>query len=639
MIENYCEENTKTQTKTTCASPKGQDLQYDPKTPKESPPLNLDASTLRSDNSSSDTVLEGESNERICDLPPLKQVIAGAHLISCPVQPVVVKLEDTVQDLNLQTSFQISSSPIFEQKFISALDPSSPKRQLSSKRNMFSGRRANTEGDLRLVTNNRIVYRSQQATPEANLIQDKITSPVNFKSEAKLEMPLSIGSDPKCESPSLEDTLRASSPVKNCPALHFNKNLEKNVMLSHIPDFDINSKPYSRPHSTNNLIQPTKIDLQRRPATLIGTVEVSKQSQCFSKSITLDFFNTKSVTHLDEFDETISQLKHKLSFVDDNHPENIKNDPNHYSPLDDHDEIPFTNLLESLHVPHVRNDQNNISDFEDERLNITSNFKPKKPEAHPSQSFDAENIQCRSISNDTECISPSSDTTVHISDNNYADYETLSTDGLRAKEFSEQKELLSRINDRNEEKEEKSSITVDNSNSKLQVSLFHPYTLNNFETPICKLLSNTEQRIFTHTDMAMNPGSLISTPTSTVSVHQSVQSAPDLKSFPNCVNRLMIGNDVELTTFSDLPTNQRASKPTYQNMPLPYDLHYKMQNTDQYSEKNAPSKKLRRSLDETDILGTNNKKAVFKRQRNIRVGLSKKVKVKPLHPNLYNKKP
>lgn len=631
MIEKYCEKNTKNQTNLTCANPKVQDLQYDPQTPKKSPSLNLDGSILRSDNSSSDTVLEGESNERICDLPPLQQVIAGAHLISCPIQPVVVKLEDTVQDLNLQKSFQISSSPILGQKFISASDHPSPKRQLSSKKTMFSRRRANTEGDLRLATNNHIVYRSQQATPEVNLMQDKITSPIKFKSEAKLELLLSIGSGPKCELPSSEDNLRASSLVKTCSTLHFNKNLE-NVMLPHIPDFDINSKPYSRPHSTNNLIQPTKIKLQRRPATWIGTVEVSQQSQCFLKNFTLELSNTKSVNHLDEFDETISRLKHQLSFVDDDH--NIKNDPNHCSLVDDNNEVLSTHLLESHHVPHVRNDQNDISGLENDEV---SDFKPKTPEAHSSQSFDAENIQCRSISNETECISPSSDTTVHISDNNYADYEILSTTGSRAKEFSEQKELLSRMNDKNEKKE-KNSIIVDHSNSKLQVSLFHPYTPNNFEPPACKLLSNTKQHIFTHTDMAMNHSSLISTPTSTVPV-QSAQSAPDFKFFPNCVNKLMIDNDVELAGFSDLPTNQRASKPSYHNMSSSNELYYKIQNTEQYSEENAPTKKLQRSLNESEILGANNKKGVFKRQRNIRVGLSKKVKVKPLHPNLYNKKP
>lgn len=617
-----------------------QDSHCRSQTPPESLLPALISPNFRVCNSSSDTVLEGESNERICDLPLIEQKIAGEHLINMPTQEVIVKIEDTVQDLDLTTMFRITNSPRPHQNNISASTPFSHRRRLSSKSSPSPKKQARNKDDMcsdppLLDDNDDFYSKLQQITSKYSFTPTVAINPVSFYNTPERKTFPSKDPSPsrKCKSLLSPATLYALSPVKN---LCFqSQQAPNNTMLSSIPNLTINPKLNFRPHSSNGSAQTSKFKLRRRPVTSIGTVKVSHQSRFFSERNISSPHNLQVSSNFDEFDETINQLKHKLSFVvDDDTVRNIDNntDQDSSQPVN---HKPITNLLESLDIPYVQNGQDLIFDSDNEESVNPCYFLSKDLNKPSNQCFKGEPIESRSNSNGTVCFSPKSDTTVNVSDDIDAPVEILSSHKIP--EWCEQEEPHSAISSNGEEEEDAGNISK-NLEQSHQSPFFQTDAVNDkmYSHDFFPVIEQGRSENPIPTNMEVNPSSGVAI--LDISLPQESPSVVNRGRPGNSDDSSAVDANCKVTACDLVPhTHANLSEQNHSNIHLPNGFYNEI--VDQKRDYYMTTDIIQQNIDEADLLdpGTTGQLPRLKRRRIFRVGLSKKAKVKPLHPNLYKK--
>jgi hypothetical protein len=598
----------------------------------ESSPMGSISPNFKAYNSSSDTVLEGESNERICDLPPIEQKIAKKHLINMSTQEVIVKIEDTFQDLDLTTRFQIAISPRPHQNNISDSNLSPPRRRLSSKsslslKNMYLAPPA--------LGDHGYHYKLQQINSESNFTQKVPISPVPFNSPAcRAFFSNDTSLSRECKPLFPPATLHALSLVRNHPFFQ-SYQIPNNIMFSSIPDLEFNHNPQSRSRFSSKLAQTSKFKLKRRPARSIGPVMVFQQSRFFLERIISSSSNLRVSGHIDEFDETINWLKHKLSFIaNDETVNNIVNDTDQSASQLVNYNKPITNLLESLDIPYVQNGQDLNFDSDNEESESPPYFGSKDSNELLSKCVRVEPMESRSNLNGTVCFFPNSDSTAHVSYDIDASVEILSNH--KTSECYKQEEPLGAINNNGE----KNAGIISKNLQQSHQSLFFQADEGKDEIHDPSLLSAIEENnieSLTPTSMEANPSP--ATDMLNVVLRREFPLAFDLEGSVNLVNSLAVDADCEMMTTC-VPvshTHVNFSERNHSNIHLSNDLRKQIADQNRYQY--MPTKSIKQNIDEAGLLNTStiDLHPRLKRRRIFRVGLSKRAKVKPLHPNLYKK--
>lgn len=233
----------------------------------------------KANNTSSDTIPEDEADEEICNLPPIDVITAGAHRNTANDR-IIVALEDTVQDFDLHTSFEIS---VDLKRKRAATSTGSPKRRLSARGKCLPTGRAYTDGILGCLSHSQfsqygvpdLSQHSQPVTPTSSLGKRKSTEEAKY--EAIFCTSSSSDSGSIVNSPPSLIHQESPSPVREFAQLRKIGEKYNNILNTKTPKFSPDPS-LTRPSTTGTgLVRNKNFDINKRPASA-GTFVIPSPS-------------------------------------------------------------------------------------------------------------------------------------------------------------------------------------------------------------------------------------------------------------------------------------------------------------------------------------------------------------------------